>query len=113
MAHKKGVGSSRNGRDSQSKRLGVKRYGGEHVHAGTIIVRQRGSHFHVGNNVGMGRDFTLFALIDGQVKFEKPLKDRQRVSVYPAVAQVPARAQSAPVAAGAASTTSVLKRPAL
>src|SRR5579859_3945313 len=99
MAHKKGVGSSRNGRDSQAKRLGVKRYGGEHVRAGTIIVRQRGSHFKVGNNVGMGRDFTLFALIDGQVKFEKPLKDRQRVSVYPAIPQ----AQRALAATAAAS----------
>ncbi len=92
MAHKKGVGSSRNGRDSQSKRLGVKRYGGEHVRAGGIIVRQRGSAFKVGNNVGMGRDYTLFSLIDGQVKFEKPLRGRQRVSVYTAQARMTAPA---------------------
>jgi large subunit ribosomal protein L27 len=99
MAHKKGVGSSRNGRDSQAKRLGVKRYGGEHVRAGTIIVRQRGSHFKVGNNVGMGRDFTLFALVEGQVKFEKPLRGEQRVSVYPAEARVAVPAQAVPAAA--------------
>src|SRR5579871_3791179 len=99
MAHKKGVGSSRNGRDSQSKRLGVKRYGGEQVRAGTIIVRQRGSHFKLGNNVGMGRDFTVFALIDGFVKFEKPLRDRgQRISVYAPPAEV-AEAVLEPVAA--------------
>lgn len=82
MAHKKGVGSSRNGRDSQSKRLGVKRFGGESVRAGTIIIRQRGTHVHAGNNVGLGRDHTLFALIDGSVKFEHATKDRKKVSVY-------------------------------
>ncbi len=70
MAHKKAGGSSRNGRDSNSKRLGVKRYGGEQVRAGNIIVRQRGSHFHPGENVGMGKDYTLFATADGHVKFE-------------------------------------------
>ncbi len=70
MAHKKAGGSSRNGRDSVSKRLGVKRYGGEHVRAGNIIVRQRGSQFHPGPNVGMGKDYTLFATSDGQVRFE-------------------------------------------
>lgn len=69
MAHKKGLGSSKNGRDSQSKRLGVKRYGGELVKAGNIIVRQRGTKFMPGNNVGLGRDFTIFSLIDGKVKF--------------------------------------------
>jgi len=85
MAHKKGGGSSRNGRDSQSKRLGVKRYDGERVLAGTIIVRQRGTHFRTGQNVGLGRDHTIFATIDGYVKFEPiPQTDnRKRISVYP------------------------------
>lgn len=82
MAHKKGQGSSRNGRDSNSKRLGVKRYGGEVVKAGCIIVRQRGTKFYPGVNVGLGNDHTLFALAEGQVKFEGP-RDRRRVSVYP------------------------------
>ena len=82
MAHKKGGGSSRNGRDSQSKRLGVKRYAGESVNAGTILVRQRGTRIHPGNNVGVGRDFTLFALISGVVKFEPTSKNRRKVSVY-------------------------------
>lgn len=82
MAHKKAGGSSRNGRDSESKRLGVKRYGGQQVVAGNIIVRQRGSTFHPGENVGMGRDFTLFALTDGSVKFEtKGPRSRKMVSV--------------------------------
>jgi large subunit ribosomal protein L27 len=85
MAHKKGGGSSRNGRDSVSKRLGVKAFGGENVTAGSIIIRQRGSKFHAGVNVGIGRDWTLFALTDGQVKFDK---DRRRVSIQTvAVAQ--------------------------
>ncbi len=82
MAHKKGVGSSKNGRDSESKRLGVKRFGGEVVKAGNIIVRQRGTKFHPGNNVGIGKDDTLFALIDGSVKFEPHRRDRKQVSVY-------------------------------
>ncbi len=82
MAHKKGGGSTRCGRDSQSKRLGVKRYGGQQVHAGTILVRQRGTRIHPGNNVGVGKDYTLFALIDGTVKFEPAAKNRKRVSVY-------------------------------
>ena len=82
MAHKKGGGSSRNGRDSQPKRLGVKRFAGEVVHAGTIIVRQRGTRIHPGNNVGLGRDHTLFALIDGVVKFEPTTDNRRKVSVY-------------------------------
>jgi len=82
MAHKKGGGSTRCGRDSNSKRLGVKRYGGEQVHAGTIIVRQRGTRIHPGSNVGMGKDHTLFALIDGAVKFEPAAKNRKKVSVY-------------------------------
>ena len=85
MAHKKGQGSTRNGRDSRSNRLGVKRYGGEVVRSGTIIVRQRGTKLHPGNNVGMGNDHTIFAMIDGQVKFEGPTK-RRRVSVYAAQA---------------------------
>jgi len=82
MAHKKGGGSTRCGRDSQSKRLGVKKYGGEQIHAGTIIVRQRGTRIHPGNNVGVGKDYTLFALIDGTVKFEPAAKNRKKVSVY-------------------------------
>jgi len=82
MAHKKGGGTSRNGRDSQPKMLGVKRYAGQSVNAGTILVRQRGTRIHPGNNVGLGRDFTLFALIDGVVKFEPFSKSRRKVSVY-------------------------------
>ena len=82
MAHKKGGGSSRNGRDSQSKRLGVKRYAGQTVNAGTILVRQRGTRIYPGNNVGVGRDYTLFALINGIVKFEPASKNRRKVSVY-------------------------------
>ena len=85
MAHKKGVGSSRNGRDSESKRLGVKRYGGEAVRSGNILIRQRGAKFKPGLNVGMGRDFTLFSLVDGEVFFERQVKNRQRVSVRPLV----------------------------
>lgn len=83
MAHKKGVGSSRNGRDTAGKRLGVKKFGSELVKAGNIIVRQRGTKWHPGNNVGLGRDYTLFALIDGVVKFEHKDKTRLKVSVYP------------------------------
>jgi large subunit ribosomal protein L27 len=83
MAHKKGGGSTRNGRDSQSQRLGVKRFDGEAVTAGSILVRQHGTHFKPGTNVGLGRDYTLFATIDGYVKFE-PIRDgRRRVSCYP------------------------------
>ena len=82
FAHKKGMGSTRNGRDSESKRLGTKRSDGQRVNAGTIIVRQRGTHIHPGNNVGKGSDDTLFALIDGKVKFERFGKDRKKVSVY-------------------------------
>jgi large subunit ribosomal protein L27 len=84
MAHKKGVGSTRNGRDSAGKRLGVKRFGGEQVTAGSIIVRQRGTTFHPGNNVGCGKDYTLFALVEGVIKFERKDKKRQQISVYPA-----------------------------
>ncbi len=86
MAHKKGVGSSRNGRDSKPKMLGVKRYDGQLVRSGTIIVRQRGTRILPGTNVGMGRDHTLFATIDGSVKFEWHTKEKKRVSVYPKVA---------------------------
>lgn len=85
MAHKKGAGSSRNGRDSESKRLGIKRYGGQAVRAGTILVRQRGTRFKPGNNVGMGRDHTLFATIDGYVKFEHVSRSKKQVSVYAAL----------------------------
>lgn len=83
MAHKKGVGSSRNGRDSNPQYLGVKKYGGENVEAGNIIVRQRGTKFHPGRNVGLGTDHTIFALVDGVVKFEHKDKKRLKVSVYP------------------------------
>jgi large subunit ribosomal protein L27 len=83
MAHKKGVGSSRNGRDSRSQRLGVKRSDGQLVRAGTIVVRQRGTQFWVGNNVGIGKDHTIFALIDGVVKFEPVTRNKRRISVYP------------------------------
>ena len=82
FAHKKGAGSTKNGRDSESKRLGVKRADGQFVLAGNILVRQRGTHIHPGTNVGMGSDNTLFALIDGKVKFERLGKDRKQCSVY-------------------------------
>jgi len=82
VAHKKGGGRTRNARDSQSKRLGVKRYAGQSVNAGTILVRQRGTRIHPGNNVGVGKDYTLFALIDGVVKFEPTSNNRRKVSVY-------------------------------
>jgi len=82
VAHKKGGGSTRNGRDSKAKRLGVKRYAGQQVSAGTILVRQRGTRIHRGNNVGVGRDYTLFALIDGVVRFEPTSNNRRKVSVY-------------------------------
>ena len=84
MAHKKGVGSTKNGRDSESKRLGVKRADGQHVLAGNILVRQRGTHIHPGTNVGSGSDDTLFALVDGKVKFERMGRERKKCSVYPA-----------------------------
>ena len=87
FAHKKGVGSTKNGRDSESKRLGVKRADGQAVLAGNIIVRQRGTSIHPGNNVGIGKDDTLFALVDGTVRFEHLGKDRKKVSVYEELAQ--------------------------
>ena len=85
MAHKKGVGSSKNGRESESKRLGVKLFGGQFAKAGNIIVRQRGTEFHPGNNIGMGRDHTLFALVDGTVCFKVGREDKRSVSIIPAV----------------------------
>jgi len=85
MAHKKGVGSSRNGRDSNPQFLGVRKFGGQSVAAGNILVRQRGTKFHPGKNVGRGNDDTLFALVDGVVKFEHKDKKRMKISVYPAV----------------------------
>jgi large subunit ribosomal protein L27 len=84
MAHKKGVGSSRNGRDTRGQRRGVKHFGGENVIAGNIIVRQLGTRFHPGKNVGMGRDYTIFSLIDGKVTFENIARGRKQISVYPA-----------------------------
>lgn len=86
MASKKAAGSTKNGRDSKSKRLGVKRWGGQNVLAGTIIVRQRGTQFHVGRNVKLGRDHTIYAAVEGQVKFERLDKRRFKISVYPAAA---------------------------
>ncbi|MEM6426206.1 MAG: 50S ribosomal protein L27 [Cyanobacteria bacterium P01_D01_bin.128] len=86
MAHKKGTGSTRNGRDSNAQRLGVKRYGGQTVQAGNILVRQRGTKFHPGVNVGRGSDDTLFATVDGVVTFERRGKRGKRISVYPAAA---------------------------
>jgi len=83
MAHKKGQGSTQNNRDSAGRRLGVKKFGGEFVKAGNIIIKQRGTKVHPGNNVGMGKDHTIYALIDGYVKFEIKDKDRKKVSVYP------------------------------
>lgn len=101
MAHKKGVGSSKNGRESESKRLGVKIYGGQYAKAGNILVRQRGTQHNPGENVGIGKDHTLFALIDGTVVFQKKRKNRSYVSVEPiaeaevAVAEAPAKAKKA------------------
>ncbi len=83
MAHKKGGGSTKNGRDSNGQRRGVKKYGGEFVTAGNIIVRQLGTKFHPGNNVGLGKDYTIFSLIDGTVKFERKGKEKMQISVYP------------------------------
>ena len=83
MAHKKGQGSVKNGRDSNAQYLGVKKYGGERVIPGNIIIRQRGTTFHQGNNVGLGKDYTIFSLIEGRVKFERLDKKRLKVSVYP------------------------------
>ena len=87
MAHKKGLGSSRNGRDSHAQRLGCKRFAGQVVNAGEILVRQRGTHFHPGENVGRGKDDTLFSLVNATVRFERYGKDRKKVSVYEEIAQ--------------------------
>jgi large subunit ribosomal protein L27 len=95
MAHKKGVGSSKNGRDSNPKYRGIKKYGGEQVIAGNIIVCQVGTVFHPGRNVGLGRDYTIYSLIDGVVKFENKDKRRQRVSVYPAQAPAAVEVEAA------------------
>ena len=95
MAHKKGQGSSRNGRDSPGQHRGVKLYGGQHARAGNIIIRQLGTKIHPGTNVGMGRDYTLFAKIDGVIQYERMGKTRKRVSVYPA--EQPTLAAAAPV----------------
>jgi large subunit ribosomal protein L27 len=99
MAHKKGVGSSRNGRDSNPKYRGIKKFGGETVRAGNIILRQCGTKWHPGRNVGLGTDYTIYALIDGVVKFEPKDKRRTRVSVYPAAAKTPATGSEANPAA--------------
>ena len=93
MAHKKGQGSIKNGRDSESKRLGVKRADGQFVLAGNILVRQRGTNVHPGTNVGIGSDDTLYALVDGKVKFERKGRDKKQVSVYPVVEEEVAKAQ--------------------
>jgi large subunit ribosomal protein L27 len=94
MAHKKGMGSTRNGRDSNAKRLGVKLYDGNACRAGGIIVRQRGTKFYPGNNVGIGRDYTLFSKVDGLVKFERIGRDRKQVSVYPFEMAAPMTAEA-------------------
>ena len=93
MAHHVGQGSTRNGRDSESKRLGIKRSDGQFVPAGNILVRQRGTKIHPGTNVGVGKDYTLFALVDGTVKFERKGKDKKKVSVYPVVEKKTAEAK--------------------
>ncbi|HZC04249.1 MAG TPA: 50S ribosomal protein L27 [Ktedonobacterales bacterium] len=98
MAHKKGVGSSRNGRDSKPKMLGVKRFDGQVVRAGSIIVRQRGTQFNPGVNVGCGRDYTLFALVDGTVKFEWDSRTKKRVTVRPLPVEATATEVAAPTA---------------
>ena len=92
MAHKKGVGSSRNGRDSNPQCRGVKKFGGEQVRAGNILVRQCGTKFHPGRNVGLGRDYTIYSLIDGVVKFEHKDRRRYRISVYPFATEAPVSA---------------------
>jgi large subunit ribosomal protein L27 len=96
MAHKKGVGSSKNGRESESKRLGVKLFGGEFAKAGNIIVRQRGTAHHPGNNVGIGKDHTIYALIDGIVEFRKSKTDRSYISVKPLENKIVAKEKAAP-----------------
>jgi large subunit ribosomal protein L27 len=111
MAHKKGVGSSKNGRESESKRLGVKIYGGQFAKAGNILIRQRGTTHNPGENVGMGKDHTLFALIDGTVVFKKKLKNRSYVSVQPIVEVDVAVAEAPEVKAPKAEKTVVVEEP--
>jgi large subunit ribosomal protein L27 len=111
MAHKKGVGSSKNGRESESKRLGVKIYGGQFAKAGNILIRQRGTTHNPGENVGMGKDHTLFALIDGTVVFKKKLKNRSYVSVQPIVEVDVAVAEAPEVKAPKAKKTVVVEEP--
>jgi large subunit ribosomal protein L27 len=111
MAHKKGVGSSKNGRESESKRLGVKIYGGQFAKAGNILIRQRGTTHNPGENVGMGKDHTLFALIDGTVMFKKKLKNRSYVSVKPIVEVDVAVAEAPEVKAPKAEKTVVVEEP--
>jgi len=111
MAHKKGVGSSKNGRESESKRLGVKIYGGQFAKAGNILIRQRGTTHNPGENVGMGKDHTLFALIDGTVVFKKKLKNRSYVSVQPIVEVDVAVAEAPEVKASKAEKTVVIEEP--
>ena len=94
MAHKKGTGSTRNGRDSNAQRLGVKRFGGQVVRAGNILVRQRGTKVHPGKNVGIGKDDTLFALIDGVVTFERKDRTRKKISIYPVPSKVEVTAEA-------------------
>ena len=110
MAHKKGVGSSKNGRESESKRLGVKIYGGQLAKAGNIIIRQRGTTHYPGENVGMGKDHTLFALVDGTVVFKKKMKDRSYVSVQPVV-EVEVAVADAPVAKTPVAKAPVIEAP--
>lgn len=104
MAHKKGGSSSRNGRDSNAQRLGIKRFAGENVNAGNVLVRQRGTRYHPGANVGVGRDDTLFALASGIVRFARRGRDRRLVSVQPALPPAPAQVGPAPVPGGPAGT---------
>jgi large subunit ribosomal protein L27 len=113
MAHKKGVGSSKNGRESESKRLGVKIYGGQFAKAGNILIRQRGTTHNPGENVGMGKDHTLFALIDGTVVFKKKMKNRSYVSVQPIVEVDVAVAEAPEVKAPKASKPVVVEAPAV
>lgn len=110
MAHKKGVGSSKNGRESESKRLGVKIYGGQLAKAGNILIRQRGTTHYPGENVGMGKDHTLFALVDGTVVFKKKMKDRSYVSVQPVV-EVEVAVADAPVAKTPVAKAPVIEAP--
>ncbi|MGB2939094.1 MAG: 50S ribosomal protein L27 [Candidatus Dormiibacterota bacterium] len=112
MAHKKGGGSSRNGRDSNAQRLGVKRFGGEEVPAGAIIVRQRGTRIHPGDGVGLGRDYTLYALVTGTVAYQEYGHDKRRVSVLPLEPTPPAKAPVAAKKAAPTKSSATAKKPA-